>query len=622
MSSHNPAHILKSLLFVYGLFLSFMYHMSHAQQNHVKIQMHPATYFEEASSDLFLEHEAIGIELQLHVPEVVAMGHKTLKAHYEYFLTLFNASVPVQNLTPIEDHLQQLLILYQENIDKYPNLLSPAHTATHHAAMVLEQQILELSKDLKFPQPDTQHHDRQHSRAWYSSRTKRELNVNVDANAMIQSFFGGIFSIFHIHSISEVRKGLRNQAKKLDKLSQFTVSYARKTTSLLGQLARQVNNLEEQFQAVTTDLALIQVSTRMADEILTGLTELYQGIIPVAAMTPSEATSIFKSLQQQAKQADLHLVLDGPGELFQLEVTTYVKNTVSIQPLYIQPEATPPVYDYFVFLTVPTVKPRSGLKAYFFYNNPFRLSSGQIVLWNVEQGLFAVRPTLYPQEFEYSFIPDSFIQRSCRKFPTAWLCDAPMAHQRSCISDLFHNTSASCTTTKPPHDDAHLVHSEHNLFYFPNQTQILVTCPQSTPLQKWVQGLLQIEDRPGCQLTSSVLSYTFNGAKPGITISKNTHAVLPQSVFNFTVPKYNTPPTKVLLDQVQEIQQTISKFSRSLNETTPSDSGDIDDVLVLYGLVITALAAISAMASFCLFHIIKACIINRRALAAPPEEHP
>ena len=252
MSSHNPAHILKSLLFVYGLFLSLMYHMSHAQQNHVKIQMHPATYFEEASSDLFLEHEAIGIELQLHVPEVVAMGHKTLKAHYEYFLTLFNASVPVQNLTPIEDHLQQLLILYQENIDKYPNLLSPAHTATHHAAMVLEQQILELSKDLKFPQPDTQHHDRQHSRAWYSSRTKRELNVNVDANAMIQSFFGGIFSIFHIHSISEVRKGLRNQAKKLDKLSQFTVSYARKTTSLLGQLARQVNNLEEQFQAVTT----------------------------------------------------------------------------------------------------------------------------------------------------------------------------------------------------------------------------------------------------------------------------------------------------------------------------------------------------------------------------------
>ena len=193
-------------------------------------------------------------------------------------------------------------------------------------------------------------------------RAKRGLDVKIDRNAMIQSLFNGVFSIFQFHSISELRKGFRNQAQKLDKLTLFTFSYARKTNTLLNQLANQVNNLESQFQEVTTDLALIMVSTKMADQMITGLNELYQGIIPISAMKPSEATSIFQSLQQQARTADLHLVLDGPGELFKLKATTYVKNTSPLLQLYVPLLSTPPppMYDYFVFITVSTVKPSTG----------------------------------------------------------------------------------------------------------------------------------------------------------------------------------------------------------------------------------------------------------------------
>ena len=101
----------------------------------------------------------------------------------------------------------------------------------------------------------------------------------------------------------------------------------------------------------------------------------------------------------------------------------------------------PPVYDYFLFLTVPTVKPRLGMKTHYFYNNPFRLPLGQSAIWNAEEGLFAVQHTIYPQKVHYAFIPDALITRSCRKFSSALLCNAPVNHKRSCISDLFYNTS-------------------------------------------------------------------------------------------------------------------------------------------------------------------------------------
>merc|ERR1712026_205730 len=93
------------------------------------------------------------------------------------------------------------------------------------------------------------------------------------------------------------------------------------------------------------------------------------------------------------------------------------------------------------------------------------------------------QPTIYPQEVHYTFIPSALITRSCRKFPSAWLCDAPVSHRRSCVSDLYYNTSVTCSTTKPIQDNAHMVRGMHPLFYFPEDTEILITCPETPPTQ-------------------------------------------------------------------------------------------------------------------------------------------
>ena len=625
MSPSNPSTTIKTFIFAYGFFIMFIHNVSYAQLNHqVKVQSHPATYFEQSNVDIFLDHEAIGLELQIHMPEVIKMGHKTLFAHYKYFLTLYNQSVPEQASASDEDYLKTLQALYQYNWELYPHLLSPAHAATQQAAEMLQQQINELTKDQKFPQPNPEYSDHHQTHAWYKSKAKREVNVNIDANAMIKSFWDGIYSIFHIHSLSEVRKGLKNQAKQLDHLSQFTVSYAKQTSSLLDDLATQLSQLEYLFQAVTTDLALIMISSKMAEEVLDGLNQLYQGFIPTSAMTPSEAQNIFQHLKEQAQAADLHLVIEGPGELYNLKVTTYVRDTApntkdqSLESFNNDIPTPPPVFDFFLFLTIPTVKPRSGMKAHYFYNNPFTLASGQSAIWNNEEGLFAVQPTIYPQEVHYTFIPSALITRACRKFPSAWLCDAPVSHKRSCVSDLYYNTSVTCSTTKPIQNNAHMVRGMHPLFYFPEDTEILITCPETPPTQTRAHGLVQIEDRPGCKLTSNAISYTFNGAKPQVAISKETHAILPDTVFNFSVPHYHNPKSARVSDQVQQLQESILNYTRSLNETKLEDGNGYDDVIILYGIAITALSATSAIGSFCTFHLIKACILNRRNQANPP----
>ena len=146
MSPSNPSTTIKTFIFAYGFFIMFIHNVSYAQLNHqVKVQSHPATYFEQSNVDIFLDHEAIGLELQLHMPEVIMMGHKTLFAHYKYFLTLYNQSVPEQASASDEDYLKTLQALYQYNWELYPHLLSPAHAATQQAAKMLQRQRIKNS---------------------------------------------------------------------------------------------------------------------------------------------------------------------------------------------------------------------------------------------------------------------------------------------------------------------------------------------------------------------------------------------------------------------------------------------------------------------------------------------
>ena len=69
-------------------------------------------------------------------------------------------------------------------------------------------------------------------------------------------------------------------------------------------------------------------------------------------------------------------------------------------------------------------------------------------------------------------------------------------------------------------------------------------------------------------------------------------------------------------------QPTEDKTYENERETKLEDGDEYDDVFILYALVITALSATSAMGSFCMFHLIKACILNRKNQANNPNGLP
>ena len=151
MAKPCPTRVLQVTTICYGFLLVFMYHLSYTKTNNkIHIQTHPSTYFEQSPSQIYLEHDAIGIKLQLHVPEALSMGYKTLKAHYLYYLKLFHNSVPEQGPMSDEDHLRQLYETYSTQIQLYPNVLSPAHYAAHHAAMILHNSFNSCPKTYSF----------------------------------------------------------------------------------------------------------------------------------------------------------------------------------------------------------------------------------------------------------------------------------------------------------------------------------------------------------------------------------------------------------------------------------------------------------------------------------------
>ena len=144
------------------------------------------------------------------------------------------------------------------------------------------------------------------------------------------------------------------------------------------------------------------------------------------------------------------------------------------------------------------------MKAHYFYNNPFTLASGQSAIWNNEEGLFAVQPTIYPQEVHYTFIPSALITRACRKFPSAWLCDAPVSHKRSCVSDLYYNTSVTCSTTKPIQDNAHMVRGMHPLFYFPEDIKIVQLTEITKEHANCVEQRINLQEKIKIQICSNI----------------------------------------------------------------------------------------------------------------------
>ena len=78
--------IAKTIAFSYMLIMVGMLHVNHvhARNKHLGVQAFPSTFFQPAGKQVFVQHDSIGIELSLHIPDILSMAEEALYHHKKY----------------------------------------------------------------------------------------------------------------------------------------------------------------------------------------------------------------------------------------------------------------------------------------------------------------------------------------------------------------------------------------------------------------------------------------------------------------------------------------------------------------------------------------------------------
>ena len=132
---------------------------------------------------------------------------------------------------------------------------------------------------------------------------------------------------------------------------------------------------------------------------------------------------------------------------------------------------------------------------------------------------------------------------------------------------------------------------EHLLVYFPESTEMLITCVGEIFEQRLeVAGLVSIEDRPNCLLTSSMMTYFTNGRKPLFTINSNLSKTIPSFL-------YPDPPVMVQSNNISEsLTDIIATFNHS--NTNEAIFGTTHDLYQYIFIATTALIVITFITVF------------------------
>ena len=222
--------IAKTIAFSYMLIMVGMLHVSHvhARNKHLGVQAFPSTFFQPAGKQVFVQHDSIGIELSLHIPEILSMAEEALYHHKKYYVLLELGNKWMQRNQSVEE-------IYSILLSARP-WKKPLHYALDAMAEQVQQRINSLNNDLSikasehdFFHQNLQDHLFQESHVsdnkWFQPRGKREININIDPAQIINQFFSGVAHIFHMHSINDVRNGLKNLDKKVRSLPDFTKKF-------------------------------------------------------------------------------------------------------------------------------------------------------------------------------------------------------------------------------------------------------------------------------------------------------------------------------------------------------------------------------------------------------------
>ena len=504
----------------------------------LRVQQHPSTYF-DATKPIFNQFENYGIHMVLPIGQALTQCKEAI---------VFAGAIPKDTYV---NYAPETLAITDNNISKTV-VKTPPTTFWHNTMLrmvhIKEKMVknkvngvLQMLEANAVPADDfvqsinlhhaATHHTRNHHST--SARFhKRSIDVKLDLASTVSAFFTGVTSIFHFRAINEVASAVSNLQVKQVHLSEFTKDFASHVAQLLALMDKKEKEDTHTTQTAFATYMVLDKAEELLDKIVQAISPLLQGILPTLLINPNNLVDLYNKVDKEARKNGLQIALADPTEILTLVPFTYQRSD-----------------NFEVLLSVPVINPKNQFSTYKLINLP-ALKNGVPMVWDLNDVFFGLHQTLYPEEAEYIVIKTADIHKICRPLLKMYLCKTPTITRPSCVSDLYHGLSNNCQTRSPNLDSTIMPPSKNNLFFFENNTNLLIKCPEGFDKLQ-VSGLIQVQDKPNCQLVTEDFAFTLPGQNP-------------RKVFD------DTPIKIVSIDLMTNISETVQDdiIERSIDNLT------------------------------------------------------
>ena len=546
-----------------------------ASESPLKIQQHPPTFFDEVKP-AYNEFLYFGIHMILPIGQALAHAQKAIS---------FASHIP---FLPVDVQAMVAPSKFQNNTIKITKLDPKLVWKTAMARMIrlkreaLRGKITELNDIVNIhatpPQDFINAINLHHSTAHHATSaqfSKRSIDLNLDLTSAVSAFFSGVSSIFHFRAINEVSAAVNNLRVKQVHLESFTKQFAHKVEDLLVLMNAKEKEDVHTLETVLTIFLVLDEAEEFLDVILAAITPLLQGTIPSCMVTPANLIELFDTVKEEAAKKGLKIALANANEILTLSPFTFQRGD-----------------NYELLLSVPVVDQEKQFTMYKLVNLP-DLKNGVPTVWNLPELFFGLRPTLYPQNADYISIEAGKINEVCQEYFSMYLCKIPTATKPSCVSDLFHNRSTHCTTSSPLFTPILQPMTKIHLFFFQQKTDAMIHCGKKFA-RVIVHGLIQIQDRPGCQLVTNEFSYTFLGTDPEEIFDQPPIKI----VDSLIMPNVSEHQQDQIDKNLKDLSEDLTDFEESIVDSPPVPVYTVMDYINLAMTILALLLGIGLVVFF------------------------
>ena len=408
------------------------------------------------------------------------------------------------------------------------------------------------------------------------TRFGRSVNIDFDVSGAIHSFFDGVSSIFHFVSMRQLQQSVTNLQITQTRMEDFTVNFATKMVSLLETLEMKRREDTNTLSSILTSFMILDEAESAMDVVNEAITPLLQGIIPTYVVTPAALVEMFDEVKEGAAQNGLELAIQSPNEILKLKPMTFQRNEA-----------------YELVISLPVVDPKTAFQSYHLVNLP-ALRKQSATVWDLPDIVYGLRPTLYPKTAEHVAIEVKDIPTVCDEYYVVYLCHVPTITQPDCVADLFHNLSTNCLTRTMTYVPTLVRATQSVLFFFKENTNALLQCGDDVARVS-LKGLVRIEDRANCLLTTDHFTYTFVGNTPSRMFQTDAPKVVD---FDLMPDPPEVSVRSDIEDQVSIIERMIGNFNNSTEERQPiQQSPPINYISLAIGLLtLTSLVLMTVLA--------------------------